>query len=137
MSGGPFPFGFSGGSGGSGEGSGDGPGNSSDPFGFGGVNIFAELQRLMSWQGGPVNWDMARQVAEQSIGTDDPPVTDAEKTAVVEAGRPRPPLARRGDGAPRGGWRARERDPHAVDPRDAAGLADARRPHRRQGRRRD
>jgi putative hydrolase len=87
MSGGPFPFGFSGGSGGSGEGSGGGPGGSSDPFGFGGGNIFAELQRLMSWQGGPVNWDMARQVAEQSIGTDDPPVTDAEKTSVIEAGR--------------------------------------------------
>jgi putative hydrolase len=87
MSGGPFPFGFTGGSGGSGEGSGGGPGSGSDPFGFGGGNIFAELQRLMSWQGGPVNWDMARQVSEQAIGSDDPAVSETERTAVVEAGR--------------------------------------------------
>ncbi|HSP36275.1 MAG TPA: zinc-dependent metalloprotease [Frankiaceae bacterium] len=86
MSGGPFPFGFSGGSGGESGGSGDGPGGG-DPFGFGGGNIFAELERLLSWQGGPVNWNMARQVAEQSIGDADSAVSMGEQSAVREAGR--------------------------------------------------
>ena len=27
------------------------------------VPLFAELQKLLSWQGGPVNWDLARQLA--------------------------------------------------------------------------
>jgi putative hydrolase len=27
------------------------------------IPLFAELQKLMSWSGGPVNWDLARQVA--------------------------------------------------------------------------
>jgi putative hydrolase len=90
MSGGPFPFGFSGGgSGGSGSGSGGsggGPGGG-DPFGFGGGNFFQELEKLLSWQGGPVNWNMARQVAEQSVGSADREVTPAEQAAVREAGR--------------------------------------------------
>jgi putative hydrolase len=46
-----FPFGFSptGGGGGSGD--------------FSGIPFFAELQRLMSGSGGPVNWELARQMA--------------------------------------------------------------------------
>lgn len=46
-------------------------------FGFGGVPgdgdlsaqmpLFAELQKLLSWQGGPVNWDLAKQLAVQTL----------------------------------------------------------------------
>jgi putative hydrolase len=91
MSGGPFPFGFSaggaGGAGGPGGSGGSGAGGDNDPFGFGGGNIFAEIQRLLSWQGGPVNWDMARQVAEQSIGEADGAVSMGEQSSAREAGR--------------------------------------------------
>ena len=47
--------------------------------------LFAELQKLMSWSGGPVNWDMARQLAISQAVTDDRPVTPAERTAVQQA----------------------------------------------------
>jgi putative hydrolase len=86
MSGGPFPFGFGGGASG-GAGGGPGGGSGDDPFGFGGGNFFGELAKLLSWQGGPVNWNMARQVAEQSAGGADRAVTDEERSAVQEAGR--------------------------------------------------
>jgi putative hydrolase len=45
------------------------------------------LERLLSWQGGPVNWDLARQAAEQAAGGSDGPVPKAETVAVAEAGR--------------------------------------------------
>ena len=57
------------------------------PFGFspsggpedlaGKIPFFAELQKLMSWSGGPVNWDLARQVATATAAADDPPVDGA------------------------------------------------------------
>ncbi|MFP5224838.1 MAG: zinc-dependent metalloprotease, partial [Actinomycetota bacterium] len=34
-----------------------------DPDFLGKIPLFAELQRLMSWDGGPINWDLAEQVA--------------------------------------------------------------------------
>lgn len=41
---------------------------------------------LMSWQGGPVNWDLAKDVARHAIaGRSDPTVTDVERRQVVEA----------------------------------------------------
>jgi putative hydrolase len=53
------------------------------PFGFspsggpddlaGKIPFFAELQKLMSWSGGPVNWDLARQVAIAAAGPADRP----------------------------------------------------------------
>ncbi|HEU0132605.1 MAG TPA: zinc-dependent metalloprotease [Mycobacteriales bacterium] len=56
------------------------------PFGFspaggpddlaGKIPFFAELQKLMSWSGGPVNWDLARQVATAAAGPADRPVPD-------------------------------------------------------------
>ena len=46
-----------------------------------------ELQKLLSWQGGPVNWDMARQVAEQSMGDADGAVSMGEQSTIREAGR--------------------------------------------------
>ncbi|HEY4630513.1 MAG TPA: zinc-dependent metalloprotease [Blastococcus sp.] len=73
-----------------------------DPFGlgalFGGIAgggspedllgkmpLFAELQKLMSWSGGPVNWDLARQGAISQLAAGHQPSSDAERTAVAEA----------------------------------------------------
>lgn len=44
-----------------------------DPFGFppeflGKVPFFAELQRLLAWSGGPINWDLATQIATATAG---------------------------------------------------------------------
>jgi putative hydrolase len=73
-----------------------------DPFGlgalFGGVAgggspedvlgkmpLFAELQKLMNWSGGPVNWDLARQGAISQLAVGHQPTSQAEQTAVAEA----------------------------------------------------
>jgi uncharacterized protein (DUF2342 family) len=73
-----------------------------DPFGlgalFGGIAgggspedvlgkmpLFAELQKLMNWSGGPVNWDLARQGAISQLAAGHQPSSDAERTAVAEA----------------------------------------------------
>ena len=64
-----------------------------DPFGLGkmfgssGGDLFAQLQRLLSWTGGPVNWDLAREVAETAARAADRPVTPEETREVAEAGR--------------------------------------------------
>ncbi|MGZ4617619.1 MAG: zinc-dependent metalloprotease [Frankiaceae bacterium] len=52
-----------------------------------GAPFFAELERLLAWQGGPVNWDLASQWAVRSAGEDDAPVTSADRAAVQEAVR--------------------------------------------------
>lgn len=49
------------------------------------VPLFAELQKLMSWQGGPVNWDLARQTAISQVAGGHVPVSDAERSAVEDA----------------------------------------------------
>lgn len=76
-----LPFGFTpgGGSGGSGS-SGEGIFGTGAPF-------FAELEKLLSWQGGPVNWELARQLAIRASADGDRPVTSAETAAVTEATR--------------------------------------------------
>ncbi len=38
-----------------------------DPRAFSGIPLFRELERLLSWSGGPVNWEIARQVAESAV----------------------------------------------------------------------
>ena len=62
-----------------------------DPFGlaamFGSGDLFAQLSQLMSWRGGPVNWDLATTVATEGVKADDRPVTDDEARAVVDACR--------------------------------------------------
>ncbi|TKJ32059.1 zinc-dependent metalloprotease [Blastococcus sp. CCUG 61487] len=80
---------------------GDQPGGG-DPFGlgalFGGIAgggspedvlgkmpLFAELQKLMSWSGGPVNWDLAKQSAISQLAAGHQPSSDAERTAVAES----------------------------------------------------
>jgi uncharacterized protein (DUF2342 family) len=40
--------------------------------------VFAQMQRLMSWTGGPVNWDLATEVATGATRQGDRAVTDAE-----------------------------------------------------------
>jgi putative hydrolase len=76
-------------------------GGSNLPFGFGGegrpggggddlsgaMPLFAELQKLMSWSGGPVNWELARQLAVSALGGEQQPVTDADRAAVEDAVR--------------------------------------------------
>jgi putative hydrolase len=69
------------------------PNDPNDPFGLakmfgaGGGDLLAQLQRLMSWTGGPVNWDLAEEVATAAITGDDRPVTPAETREILEAGR--------------------------------------------------
>ena len=61
-----------------------------DPFGLSGMlggDLFAQLQRLASWTGGPVNWDLAKEVAGAAVTQDDPPVSAAEVTATADACR--------------------------------------------------
>jgi putative hydrolase len=77
-------------------------GNPADPFGLGALfgsvagggspedllgkmPLFAELQKLMSWSGGPVNWDLARQGAISQLATGTQPTSEAERTAVAES----------------------------------------------------
>jgi putative hydrolase len=95
-----IPFGFgkpgdpddsgSAGSGGSGgRGSGGAGGMGFGPLGdLGGTDISSALHRfadLLSWQGGPVNWDLAKDVARQAAAGDDPSIGPAERAAVTDA----------------------------------------------------
>src|SRR5262249_47041472 len=52
-------------------------GGQGDPFGV--FPLFAELQKLMSWQGGPVNWDLARQLAGEALSGTSRTATPAER----------------------------------------------------------
>ena len=100
----PPPFGFglpggpgrsSGGSSGSGgSGSSGGPpeeGGELGPFGpLGDPNQFADALRqfadLMSWQGGPVNWDLAKNVARHKVAAEgDPSVLEPDRQKIVDA----------------------------------------------------
>ena len=70
-----------------------GPGG--DPFGGlfggpGGTGQFADALRqfadMLSWSGGPVNWDLAKNIARHAIAAQgDPSVRDNERAAVTEA----------------------------------------------------
>jgi len=86
------PFGFGPRSGDEGE---DGPGGM-DPFGgiFGAgatpADLGAALHQfadLLSYSGGPVNWDLAKQTALAAAGAQDPGTTAAESAEVAEAVR--------------------------------------------------
>jgi putative hydrolase len=76
MSSGNLPFGFSpfGGQGG-------------DDDITGKVPLFAELQKLMSWSGGPVNWDLARQISISTLAAEHRAVSVDERRAVEETVR--------------------------------------------------
>jgi len=99
--------GGSGSGGGSGPGSGGpggpggpgqpgGPGSPGDPMGPGGpfgdpqqlADALRQVADAMSYQGGPVNWDLAKNTARQTIvAKGDPSVLDNQRAAVVEAVR--------------------------------------------------
>ena len=70
---------------------GDGEPDPNDPLGiakmFGGGDMLGQLQRMMSWSGGPVNWDLAREVAQGALQGDDRPITEQEATEITDAGR--------------------------------------------------
>ncbi|MFD9909794.1 zinc-dependent metalloprotease [Streptomyces sp. NPDC059063] len=88
----PFGFGFPGAG---------GPGGAENPFAamFGSMNptdlgaAFQQLGQMLSYEGGPVNWDMAKDIARQTVsqgtadGTKDESVGPADRTAVEEAVR--------------------------------------------------
>ena len=64
------------------------PGGGSGPLGD--PQQFADALRqfadLMSWQGGPVNWDLAKNVARQTVAAKgDPSILQTERGKVVEA----------------------------------------------------
>src|SRR5580704_2732468 len=70
----------------------DGSGDSSGPFGgpMGGPQQFADALRqfadMLSWTGGPVNWDLAKNVARHAIAAaGDPSILDAQRREVTEA----------------------------------------------------
>ena len=95
----PFGFGPPGGAGrGSGSSSGSGSsgsGSSGDdspsPLGpLGDPQQFADALRqfadLMSWQGGPVNWDLAKNVARHAVAAEgDPSVLDVDRQKIIDA----------------------------------------------------
>src|SRR5262249_6088403 len=81
-----------GGSGGSGgSGSSGGPPEEGGALGpLGDPQQFADALRqfadLMSWQGGPVNWDLAKNVARHAVAAEgDPSVLDVDRHKVVDA----------------------------------------------------
>jgi len=59
------------------------PGGQGDPLGM--FPLFAELQKLLSWQGGPVNWDLARQLATENLSGTSRTATPVERQQVTEA----------------------------------------------------
>ena len=63
-----------------------GPGSGGDPDDIAGkIPLFAELQKLLAGSGGPVNWDLARQLAISSLAAEHRSVTAADKVAVSDA----------------------------------------------------
>ena len=100
----PFGFGLpdkpedqggqgSSGSGGPADPGAGGPLGAQGPFGaMGDPNQFADALRqfadLLSWQGGPVNWDLAKNVARHAISAaGDPSVLEAQRREITEAVR--------------------------------------------------
>ncbi len=71
-----FPFGF--GVGGDGE-----PPDPNDPAAQ--LGLFAELQKLLTWTGGPVNWELAKQLATQSLAGSSRIVSPADRVGTAEA----------------------------------------------------
>lgn len=54
---------------------------------LGKMPLFAELQKLLSWQGGPVNWDLAKQTAVSQLANRSRTVASNERTDVAETVR--------------------------------------------------
>ena len=70
-----FPFGF---------GRGDGePADPNDPAAQ--FAMFTELQKLLNWTGGPVNWDLAKQLATQTLAGSNRVVSPGDRAGTAEA----------------------------------------------------
>src|SRR5215469_1963986 len=76
------------------RGSAGGPEGAGEPFGAGGplgdpqqlAEALRQFADLMSYQGGPINWDLAKNIARQTVAAKgDPSVLANEKSAVTEA----------------------------------------------------
>jgi putative hydrolase len=52
---------------------------------LGKMPLFAELQKLMNWSGGPVNWDLARQGAISQLAAGHQPSSEQERAATAES----------------------------------------------------
>ena len=62
-----------------------GPGSGGDPDDLSGkIPLFAELQRLLTGSGGPVNWDLARQLAITNLANTHHAVSPADRSAAAE-----------------------------------------------------
>jgi putative hydrolase len=65
--------------------------NPANPFGLGGddlsakIPLFAELQKLMSGASGPVNWDLARQLAISTLAGQHHAVSATDQSEVADA----------------------------------------------------
>ena len=78
---GPFGFGFGGGPGNPG-----GPGDGANPNQF--ADALRQFADLLSYSGGPVNWELAKNLARHAIAAKgDPSVLANERTAVTDAVR--------------------------------------------------
>jgi len=55
---------------------------------FGQVPLFAELSKAMSWTGGPVNWDIAKQIATaMAVSEQVAPIIDEDRAELADAAR--------------------------------------------------
>src|SRR6202161_3579151 len=81
----PFGFGRPGDRGGAGDSGGPpGGGPLGDPQQF--ADALRQFADLMSWQGGPVNWDLAKNVARHAVAAaGDPSVRADQRQEVTEA----------------------------------------------------
>jgi putative hydrolase len=61
------------------------PGKPGDDDIAGKIPLFAELQKLLSWSGGPVNWDLARQVAISGLANQHQGITPGDRASGAEA----------------------------------------------------
>jgi putative hydrolase len=70
-----LPFGF-----------GSGDGEPPDPNDLSAqIPLFMELQKLLSWSGGPVNWDLAKQLAVQTLAGASDSVSPADRSGTADA----------------------------------------------------
>ena len=56
-------------------------------FGSAGGDVLGQLTSLMSWSGGPVNWDLAGSIAGTAAAKEDPAVSGEDSAAVADACR--------------------------------------------------
>ncbi|HKC29581.1 MAG TPA: zinc-dependent metalloprotease [Jatrophihabitans sp.] len=49
------------------------------------IPLFLELQKVLSWSGGPVNWDLAKQLATQTLAGESNSVSPADRSGTADA----------------------------------------------------